>query len=305
MNRTATVVPHDLYASVTARIVDALAAGRAPWVRPWSEDVDSCAMNAGTRRPYRGINALLLSLAATSQGYPLNRWLTYRQAAELGSQVRRGERGTTVVLWRLRTLAATADAYPAPHDPDVPERVIPLLRAFTVFNLAQVDGVPATLQATQPCTWEPEARAEELLLRSGATIRHGGSRAFYRPGDDAIHLPPKRVFSAADRYYATALHELTHWSGHASRCNRQLGQRFGDDAYAAEELIAEMGAAFLCAHCRIDGELHHADYVASWLKVLRHDQRAIFIAASRAQQAADYLLQMTQPPDAEALELAA
>ena len=301
MNNTATVVPHDLYTSITARIVSALEAGLAPWVRPWSEDVDSFAMNAGTRRPYRGINALLLSLEATSQGYPLNRWLTYRQATELGGQVERGARGTTVVLWRLRKVAATADAYPAPDESDVPERVIPLLRAFTVFNLAQVEGVPATLKATQRCTWEPEARAEELLLRSGATVRHGGSRAFYRPGDDEIHLPPKRVFPAADRYYGTALHELTHWSSHPSRCNRQLGQRFGDDAYAAEELIAEMGAAFLCAYCRIDGELHHADYLASWLKVLRQDKRAIFVAATRAQQAADYILRLARPPEGEAL----
>ncbi|HEY3181189.1 MAG TPA: zincin-like metallopeptidase domain-containing protein, partial [Casimicrobiaceae bacterium] len=275
--------------------------GAPPWVRPWSQDVDSMPMNASGRRPYRGINALLLTLEANSQGYPLNRWLTYRQAAELGGQVRRGERGTTVVLWRLRKLSATANAFPDEGEPDLHERVIPLLRAFTVFNLAQVDGVPAALQAVERHHWDPDARAEDLLQMSGATIRHGGSRAFYRPGDDEIHLPPPRAFPDAGRYYATALHELTHWSSHPSRCNRQLGQRFGDDAYAAEELIAEMGAAFLCAHCRIDGELHHAGYLASWLKVLRTDKRAIFIAATRAQQAADYVLKLVQPPDREAM----
>jgi antirestriction protein ArdC len=141
---TAAVVPqHDLYATVTGRIVAALERGAAPWVRPWSQDVDTMPVNAASRRPYRGINALLLALEATSHGYPLNRWLTYRQASELGGQVRRGERGTTVVLWRLRKVAATAETYPEPQDPDLHERVIPLLRAFTVFNLAQVEYVPA------------------------------------------------------------------------------------------------------------------------------------------------------------------
>lgn len=206
-----------------------------------------------------------------------------------------------MVRWRLRKISASADFLPAPEELDLPEQVIPLLRAFTVFNLAQVEGIPEALRSTERQTWEPEARAEELLLMSGATIRHGGSRAFYRPGDDEIHLPPPRVFPQAAAYYATALHELTHWTSGASRCNRQLGQRFGDHAYAAEELIAEIGAAFLCAFCRIDGELHHTEYLASWLQVLRSDKRAIFVAATRAQQAADFVLRLAQPPGQEAM----
>jgi antirestriction protein ArdC len=291
----------DLYAETTARIIAALEQGTPPWVRPWSQDLDTLPMNASSRRLYRGINALLLGIEASTHGYPLNRWLTYRQASELGGQVRKGEHGTTVVLWRLRKISATADVYPEPDASDLHERVIPLLRAFTVFNVAQIEGVPAALQAVEEHHWEPEARAEELLLKSGATIRHGGSRAYFLPGDDEIHLPPPRAFAEAGRYYATALHELTHWTSHPSRCNRQLGQRFGDDAYAAEELIAEMGAAFLCAHCRLDGELHHAGYLGSWLKVLRTDKRAVFVAATRAQQAADYILKLAQPPDREAM----
>ena len=162
------------------------------------------------------------------------------------------------MLWRLRKVSATADAIPDPGEEDLHERVIPLLRAFTVFNVSKIDGVPPALQAVERHAWDPDARAEELLLMCGATIRHGGSRAFYRPGDDAIQLPPPSAFPDPKGYYGTALHELTHWTAHTSRCNRQLGQRFGDQAYAAEELIAEMGAAFLCAHCRLDGELHHA-----------------------------------------------
>ena len=291
----------DLYAETTARIVAALERGVAPWVRPWSTVAEAMPMNALTKRAYRGVNFTLLTLEAEGHGYPINRWLTYRQATELGGQVRRGEHGTTVVFWKLKNIAASAELVPDSAPPDLPDRVYPLLRAYTVFNLAQVEGLAPELTQVAPATWEPEARAEELLLMSGAHLRFGGSKAFYRSDSDEIHLPPQRAFPTAAGYYNVALHELTHWTSEESRCNRQLGQRFGDDAYAAEELIAEMGAAFLCAHCRIDGELRHESYLASWLKVLRTDKRAIFVAASKAQQAADYLLARTQPAVTEAL----
>lgn len=292
----------DLYAQTTSRIVEALEQGVAPWVRPWSTGADTLPMNAQTGRAYRGINVVLLAMESQRQGYFLDRWLTYRQAAELGGQVRRGEQGSTVVFWRLKKLGATADAYPLDREEDVPERVIPLLRAYTVFNVAQIDGLPAKVTAVTKSAWEPEARAEELLLMSGATIHHGGSVACYRPASDDIQLPPRARFPTAANYYATALHELTHWTSHAKRCDRQLSNRFGGSAYAAEELIAEMGAAFLCAHCRIDGQLEHASsYVASWLKVLRTDKRAVFVAATKAQQAADYVLRLAQPPDLRAM----
>jgi antirestriction protein ArdC len=290
----------DLYRQITDRIVAALEAGTPPWVRPWSVGIDTLPMNASSKRPYRGVNVVLLALEAQAHGYPLQRWLTYRQASEVGGQVRRGELGTTVVFWKLRRLGVTADSYPDVNEPDLHERVIPLLRAFTVFNVAQVDGLPETLTATQRPVWKPEARAEELLLMSGATIQHGGSKALYSPGEDAIQLPPRQAFRSASQYYATALHEIVHFTSHVSRCNRQLGKRFGDDAYALEELIAEMGSAFLCAHCRIDGELQHPAYLDHWLKVLRADTRAIFVAATKAQQAADHLIALTQPARASA-----
>ena len=199
----------------------------------------------GTRRPYRGINVVLLALEAQAQGYPLQRWVTYRQALELGGQVRKGEQGTTIVFWQLKRVAAVADVYPDRDEPNLPDKVYPLLRAFTVFNTAQVDGLPPAVTSTVAPTWEPEARAEELLLMSGAQIRHGGFKAYYAPAIDVVQLPPRSAFATAQQYYGTALHELTHWSAHPSRCARQFGQRFGDDAYAAEELVAEMGAAFL------------------------------------------------------------
>jgi antirestriction protein ArdC len=292
----------DLYAETTARIVAALEQGVAPWVRPWSTGIDTLPLNAGTKRAYRGINMVLLALEAQRHSYPRNGWLTYRQASELGGQVRRGEQGSSVVYWRLRQVAAVADVYPTENEHDLPDRVIPLLRFFTVFNVAQIDGLPPELMTVPAVTWEPEARAEELLLMSGAVIRHGGAQAYYQPGTDEIHLPPRQWFPVGVRYYATALHELCHWTSHASRCKRELGKRFGDSAYGVEELIAEIGAAFLCAHCRIDGQLEHASsYVASWLNVMRTDKRAVFVAATKAQQAADYVLKLAQPPDLEAM----
>jgi antirestriction protein ArdC len=231
-------------------------------------------MNAQTGRVYRGINVVLLAMESQRQGYALDRWLTYRQASELGGQVRRGsralpsaldrwltyrqaselggqvrrgEQGSTVVFWRLKKLGVTVDSYPHEREDDVPERVIPLLRAYTVFNAAQVDGLPSKVHAMARPVWEPEARAEELLLVSGVTVHHGGPIACYRPAADDIQLPPRGRFPTAGSFYGTALHELTRATSHPKRCDRQLGKRFGDDAYAAEELIAEIGEAFLCA----------------------------------------------------------
>lgn len=292
----------DLYATTTARIIEALEDGAPPWVRPWST-VDAMPMNAQSRRPYRGINFTLLSLEGERHGYGVNRWLTFRQALELGAHVRKGEEGTPVVFWRLRQIGVVADAFPESDD-DPPERrgqVYPLLRAYTVFNVAQIDGLPPHYGHASVLSWDPEAKAEELLLMSGARFRMGGARAFYQPASDEIHLPAPAAFATASNYYNVALHELTHWSGHPDRCHRDLAGRFGDERYAAEELIAEMGAAFLCAHCRIDGELRHASYLQSWLKVLRSDSRAIFTAAAQAQRAADYLLKLAQPPERESM----
>jgi len=180
---------------------------------------------------------------------------------------------------------------------------VPLMRSYTVFNIAQVDGLP---QPPEPARiWREDAEAQALVDASGALIRHGGFSAYYLPAEDRIQLPPMSYFPAATGYYSTVLHELVHWTGHPSRCNRQLVSRFHADAYAMEELIAEIGSAFLCAHCRIDGRLQHAAYLDHWLKVLRADKRAIFVASTRAQQAADYLTeQRATQPGAEQREAA-
>jgi len=207
------------------------------------------------------------------------------------------------VFWQLRRVDARAETQPCPYEAQVNERVVPLLRTYTVFNLAQCDGVPPyLLPAPAPVEWEPEAAAEELLLRADADIRHGGNRAFYRPEADFIQVPDRGAFPDSASFYATALHELVHWTGHPKRLHRDLSGRFGDESYAMEELVAELGAAFLCASCRIDGRLQSDSYIASWLKVLRNDKRAIFVASTKAQNAADFLLPHVDPLTADAVK---
>ncbi len=283
----------DFYQDVTTRIVAAIEAGTPPWVKPWSVS-DQRPKNAATGRLYRGINTLLLGLEAQAHGYASNAWLTYRQAAALNAQVRGGEHGTSIVLYKLHEVEDTKI--------EGERRVIPLLRTFTVFNVAQIDGL---LETPTPTTrsWNPHLEAELVLTSSGADIRHGTPKAYYTTVMDRIHLPVKHAFKDQGAYYATALHELTHWTGHKSRCSRDLSGRFGNDSYAMEELIAELCSAFLCAHCRIDGRLQHAAYLHSWLQVLKADKRAIFTAAAKAQQAADFLLgsvEMEQTEEAAA-----
>jgi len=280
----------DLYATVTQRIIAALEAGTPPWHCPWrGGGVDSRPANATTGRMYRGINVLLLNLQAMAQGYTSARWLTFAQAVAVGARVRKGEHGTQIVFFKLRELDK-ASHQEAANDPE--RRVVPLLRAFTVFNVDQVDGLPEHLtpEPLEPGSWEPLDAADHILEQSGALFRHGGSKAFYAPDADLIQMPPQGAFDNAEDYYATALHELTHWTGHPSRCNRPLGKRHGIDAYAFEELVAEMGSAFLTDYCGIEGRMQHASYIASWLQALRNDRRLIFTAASQAQKAADFLL---------------
>ncbi len=280
----------DLYQSVTDQIITALEAGTPPWVCPWARGQGSALpANLGTKRAYRGINVLLLNMQQQAHGYPLNRWLTFQQALALGGCVRKGEHGTGIVFFKILEREASM---PRAANDESGRKTIPLIRSFTVFNAAQIDGLPEGLTALPAPIegWTPIGAADEVLARSGALIRHGGDRAFYRPADDIIQMPPPAAFQQAGSYYATALHELTHWSGAPGRCNRELRSRQHIEAYAFEELVAEMGAAFLSSHCGLPGELQHASYIAHWLQALRNDKRLIFTAASLAQKAADYLL---------------
>src|SRR6266516_555069 len=257
----------DLYTFVSSRILSELETGSPPWIKPWSATAGAnVPCNAISNRPYSGCNVVLLWMAA-SAGYTTPRYLTFKQASDAGGSVRKGE----------------AD--------DV--RLVPMLREYTVFNVAQCEGLSDKVISPQP----PKVRnhddrdklADEFLASGRADIREGFGEAYYRPSDDYVSLPPFAAFKSADSFYNVAFHELGHWTGHKSRLDRDLRNRFGDRQYAAEELVAELAAAFLCAEFGFDNDLRHAGYIAIWIELLKADKRAFFTAASKAQAAADYL----------------
>jgi antirestriction protein ArdC len=244
-------------------------------------------INAASKKPYRGVNTLCLWAAAQAKGYELGEWATYQQWQDRGAQVRKGEKATTVVFWKFALTETQDDAEEHPANGS---RLL-FTRGYSVFNAAQVDGYTPKPDAPAPIE-ERIASAESFFARIPARVVHQGNRAFYSPADDAITLPPFGAFFTPTDYYSTRAHETGHWTSAAGRCNRELGKHFGDNAYSVEELIAELTAAFTLAHLGLSSEPRpdHAQYIASWLKVLRTDNRAIFTAASKAQQAADYML---------------
>lgn len=289
----------DIYQRVTDTIIRDLEQGARPWTKPWtttSKDSDSIRPLRHDGTPYRGINVLILWSEATERGYASPTWMTYRQAQALGAQVRKGEHGATVVY--AKTIERAEDDV-VTGDETVAR--IPVLRAYTVFNTDQIDGLPVPTPAQPSAIKESVStrieRADAFIAATGATIVHRGNRACYIPSADRIEMPPYGQFidtptaSAAEGYYATVLHELVHWTSPPHRCDRDLGKRFGDSAYAREELVAEIGAAFLCADLSItlDPRPDHAAYLANWLAVLKSDKRAIFAAAALAQKAVDWL----------------
>lgn len=301
---TATSPREDVYTRVTARIVADLEQGARPWHKPWNAEHTAGHITRPLRangQPYRGVNVLLLWGEAMAKGYNAPIWMTYKQAQELGAQVRKGEHGSLVVYANSVTRTETNEKG------EEHEREIPFMKGYTVFNVEQVDGLPEHFYG-KPANPLPVAErietAERFAASTGATIRHGGNRAFYAPLPDFVQMPPFEAFEDAESYYATLTHELTHWTSHKSRLARSFegGHRFGSEGYAFEELVAELGAAFLCADLGITPEIRadHAAYLASWLKVLKGDKRAIFSAAAHAQRAADYLLAFQQPAAAMA-----
>ena len=293
-----------LYDEVTGRIVTELEAGRFPWVQPWdgAAAVPGLPRNAGSGRAYSGINVLILWGSGLMRGYPSQGWLTFRQALEAGGCVRKGEHGVGVVYADRFTPEAEKERAAVEGGA---ARAVPFLKRFTVFNVAQCDGLPERMVAgaapLPPRELVPVAEA--LISASGADFRIGGGEAFYSPGGDYVQVPPQPAFRHQIDYYRTALHELGHWTGHASRLGRDLSNPFGSAGYAREELVAELASAFLCAALGIQPTVRHADYLGSWLAVLRADNRAIFRAASLASKAADYLLAFQS--EAPAMEVAA
>jgi antirestriction protein ArdC len=276
----------DLYSEVSARIIAELESGALPWVKPWSATPgQNVPCNAVSNRPYSGCNVILLWMAR-GRGWPTPRFLTFKQAAEAGGSVRKGEHGTKVIF--VKQLIVRDNKGEEPE-----ERVVPMLREYTVFNVAQCDGLPDHIVHGKPQrVRNPDTRdelADSFLAATNAEIREGSGEAYYVPSHDFITMPAFAAFKSADSFYSVAFHELTHWTGAKSRLDRDLKNRFGTQAYAAEELIAEIGAAFLAAEFGFDGDVRHAGYIATWIGLLKSDKRAFFTACSRAQQAADYL----------------
>jgi antirestriction protein ArdC len=283
----------DVYERITHRIVTELEQGVRPWLKPWNAEHAAGRITRPLRfngMPYQGINVLMLWGEAVAKGYAAPIWMTFKQALELGANVRKGEHGSLVVyadrIRRTELDEATGEEA---------EREIPFLKGYTVFNVEQIEGLPAHFHAVAEPRLDPVQRIERADLffaATGADIRHGGSMAYYSATEDRVQMPPFESFRDAESYYATLAHEVTHWTKHGKRLEREFGRkRWGDEGYAMEELVAELGAAFLAADLDLTPEPRedHASYIDHWLKVLKNDKRAIFTAASHAQRAADYL----------------
>jgi len=282
-----------LYQEITDKIIAELEAGRVPWIQPWRTAAANAPLampkNASTERRYSGINVLILWGAVIERGFSGQSWLTFRQALSLGGNVRKGQRGTTVVYAdrfvpddeKKRAVETGEDA-----------QAIPFLKRFTVFNTDQCDGLPEEVAkaAPPPPPGLVEPEAERLIAATGADFRIGGARAFYSPSGDFVQVPPPQAYFEPINWHRTAFHELGHWTGHRSRLARDHSGSFGSKSYAREELVAEMAGAFICASLGIVPTVRHADYIGSWLEVLREDNRAIIRAASAASKAADYVL---------------
>ena len=281
----------DVYRRVTDAIVTAIESGVGQYHMPWTvrQDKGFSPISVGSAKPYRGINTLVLWAQSQSKGYGSALWGTYQQWQGLGGQVRKGEHGSPVVYWGTYEKQTGED--------DERSRGL-FAKGYSVFNIEQVDGckLPKRFEPKLSQT-ERIAHADSFFASVGVQIRDGGNRAFYRPDtSEAVYMPGYGQFPDRIDYYSVLAHETTHWTSHASRCDRQLGKRFGDDAYAVEELIAELGSAYTMARLELEltPRVDHSAYIASWLRVLKSDKRAVFTAASKAQQAADFLIRMSE-----------
>lgn len=292
----------DVYQRITNQIVSELEKGVRPWLKPWNAEHVAGRITRPLRAngsPYQGINVLMLWSEAVAKGYAAPIWMTFKQALELNAHVRKGEHGSLVVyadkITRTETDADTGEES---------ERAIPFMKGYTVFNVEQIEDLPEHFYARpQPRTETVQRieRAEAFFAATGAAIRHGGTMAYYAIKDDFVQMPPFEAFREAESYYATLGHETTHWTRHPSRLDRDFGRkRYGDEGYAMEELVAELGSAFLSADLDLTSEVRedHAAYIASWIKVLKNDNRAIFTAASHAQRAVDFLHGLQRPQEA-------
>src|SRR5690606_29581723 len=297
----------NLYDEITGKIITELEAGRFPWAQPWGKATAQAPLglpqNASTGCAYSGINILTLWGAVVQHGFPGQGWLTFRQAQSLGGNVRKGEHGTTVVY--ADRFTPEDEKRRARETGEEPGKIA-FLKRFTVFNTAQCEGLPedVAIEAPPPPPHMIEPRVEALIRATGIDFRIGGNQAFYVPAHDYVQVPPPQAYFEPIDWHRTALHELGHATGHASRLGRDMSGRFGTRKYAFEELVAEMNAAFCCASIGVVPTVRHADYIGSWLEVLREDNRAIVRAASQASKAADWLLAHLPAGDAGEVDTA-
>jgi len=302
MTTTTTIKRSDVYTRVTNHIVGELERGTRPWLKPWNAEHAAGRINRPLRhngQKYSGINILTLWLEAETRGFVSPFWMTFQQAHQLGGFVKKGEHGSSVVYASKFTKKETNDGG------DESEQEIPFLKEYTVFNAEQIEGLPGYFyelaKAVQTVPLKRIEQAEAFFANTKADIRTGGNRAYYAIEADYVQIPRLECFKDSESHAATIAHELTHWTRHPSRLNREFGRKkYGDEGYAMEELVAELASAFLCADLAITPEVRedHASYIASWLKVLKDDKRAIFAAASYASKAVDYLHGL-QPKTAE------
>ena len=281
----------DMYKTVTDSIIAELEKGAIPWVKPWKAD-GSADKNFISQKPYQGINRLLLGMSSMAKGYSNPAWATFKQWQDAGTSVKTGEKATHIVFFKPVKTTDKATGKDSNYC---------VIKGYSVFNVEQTDMdiIPST---TPDTAFNPIPSCEERIIKTGASISHGGDAAFYMPSQDRIQLPNKGAFTSEANYYATAFHELSHWTGAKHRLDRNLDNgRYGNPAYAFEELVAEISAAYLCSDYKIQGELRHAGYIQSWLKACKEDSKAIFKAAALAQKAADYI----QGLDATAESIAA
>lgn len=289
----------DIRQVITDRIIAMLEKGGNEYRKEWSTAAKSgFPTNGATGKQYNGVNILTLWSAAIEGGYSSNVWMTYKQAEALGAQVRKGEKANMCAFFEMmkgKAKGAEQDGEEAKNGSFM------MCKPFWVFNVAQIDNLPESFTVIPDDTKEfnPIETAEILLAASGATINHGFDSAYYSPSKDQICLPDRERFTAPENYYATALHELTHWTGHSARLNREFSKRFGDEAYAFEELVAELGAAFVAGHVGfVDATIEgHAGYLESWLKVLKNDKTAIFTACKQAGLAYDLIVNKVTSPE--------
>ncbi|HEY4313326.1 MAG TPA: zincin-like metallopeptidase domain-containing protein [Pirellulales bacterium] len=282
----------DIYTTITNCIIEQLSQGTLPWRKPWSAEHMAGRISRPLRfngQPYSGINVIVLWMTAEASGFVSPFWLTYRQCQELGGFVKKGEHGSQVVY---------ASTFKKKEENDAGEQIeeeILFLKTYTVFCADQCESLPKHYyQLVEPPKEKLEriAAVDQFVANIKADVRYGGNQAYYSLTGDYVQMPPFETFRDAESQAATLLHELVHFTRHPSRLNRDFGhKRFGDEAYAVEELTAEIGSAFLCADLQITPEVRddHAAYIGHWLKVFKDDRRAIFSAASHASRAVDYL----------------